>query len=155
MNLEFEGRVAPVTGASVGIGRGVAKALAAEGVRLATGLKVDVGERLARTLRADREMIEEDVRVLRHERGAEPFVGDLSGHLETPRGERREIGRNVGSWLCRRADRLAVAARQRQLVDATPVTDAAPDRPDRLGRSSARGTRCRKVRLRFLGSTHR
>ena len=35
MNLDLEGRVALLTGASVGIGRGIAKALAAENVRLA------------------------------------------------------------------------------------------------------------------------
>ena len=35
MDLELQGRTALVTGASVGIGRGIAQALAAEGVRLA------------------------------------------------------------------------------------------------------------------------
>jgi 3-oxoacyl-[acyl-carrier protein] reductase len=35
MNLQLQGRTALVTGASVGIGRGIAHALAAEGVRLA------------------------------------------------------------------------------------------------------------------------
>src|SRR5262249_4923459 len=35
MNLDLAGRVAVVTGASVGIGRGIAKALALEGVQLA------------------------------------------------------------------------------------------------------------------------
>ena len=35
MDLQLQGRTAVVTGASVGIGRGIAHALAAEGVRLA------------------------------------------------------------------------------------------------------------------------
>ena len=35
MDLQLQGRTALVTGASVGIGRGIALALAAEGVRLA------------------------------------------------------------------------------------------------------------------------
>ena len=35
MDLKLSGRAALVTGASIGIGRGIAKALAAEGVKLA------------------------------------------------------------------------------------------------------------------------
>ena len=45
MNLELDGRVGLITGASAGIGRGIAKALAAEGVRL--GLVARRGDLLA------------------------------------------------------------------------------------------------------------
>jgi len=62
-------------------------------------------------------VIEEDARVIRHERGAEPAVGDLAGELEPARREGGEIDRNVGARLRRRTQRLALAARQRQLVD--------------------------------------
>ena len=54
MNLELDGRVAVVTGASAGIGRGIAKALAAEGVRLALiARRSDLLETLAKEIRAN------------------------------------------------------------------------------------------------------
>lgn len=39
MDLQLNGKTALVTGASVGIGRGIAKALAAEGVRVAVSAR--------------------------------------------------------------------------------------------------------------------
>lgn len=53
MNLQLSGRTALVTGASVGIGRGIAKALAAEGVRLAvTARRIDKLRELATEITA-------------------------------------------------------------------------------------------------------
>src|SRR5437870_3339466 len=54
MNLELDGRVALVTGASIGIGHGIARALAAEGVRLALlARRGDLLEKLDSEIRAD------------------------------------------------------------------------------------------------------
>ena len=53
MDLDLKGRIAFVTGASRGIGRAIALALAAEGVHLALfGRDVERCEKLARELRA-------------------------------------------------------------------------------------------------------
>jgi 3-oxoacyl-[acyl-carrier protein] reductase len=61
MDLELAGRTALVTGASAGIGRGIAKALAAEGVRLAvTARRRDRLEELARETGAKMAIIEAD-----------------------------------------------------------------------------------------------
>jgi 3-oxoacyl-[acyl-carrier protein] reductase len=61
MDLELAGRTALVTGASAGIGRGIAKALAAEGVRLAvTARRRDKLEALARETGATLAIIEAD-----------------------------------------------------------------------------------------------
>ena len=61
MDLELAGRTALVTGASAGIGRGIAKALAAEGVRLAvTARRRDRLEELARETGVKMAIIEAD-----------------------------------------------------------------------------------------------
>src|SRR5439155_14448625 len=83
----------------------------------AASLQIEVAERASRTLGPGLEVIEEDARVVGHERGAEPTVGDLAGELEAARREGREVDRDVGARLGRGAERLALAARQRQLVD--------------------------------------
>jgi len=61
--------------------------------------------------------------MLGHERGSQPTVGDLAGHLETLRRQRRQIDGDVGARLGADTQRLALAARQRQLVVLSPVVD--------------------------------
>jgi hypothetical protein len=61
----------------------------------AAGLQIESGEPAARALGAGLEVIEEDARVVGHERGAEPPVGGLAGQLEAARRERGQIDRDV------------------------------------------------------------
>lgn len=62
MDLQLEGRTALVTGASMGIGRGIAKALAAEGVRLAVAARRrHLLEELQAELKAPLVIIEADL----------------------------------------------------------------------------------------------
>src|SRR5207249_11002216 len=65
----------------------------------AAGLQIEVAERASRARRAGLEMVEEDARVVGHERGAEPTVGDLAGQLEAARRERGEVDRDVRTGL--------------------------------------------------------
>jgi len=80
MDLQLQGRTALVTGASVGIGRGIAQALAAEGVRLAL---------TARRLDKLREVAAEIVAA----GGAEPviFEQDMLAEDAAPRIARRAL----------------------------------------------------------------
>ena len=90
MDLQLRNKTALVTGASVGIGRGIALALAAEGVKLAiTARRVEKLEELAAEIEAAG--------------GARP-VADRAGHvrrgrLAQPRGggHRRAWGTSI-SW---------------------------------------------------------
>src|SRR5205814_9919562 len=68
---------------------------------------------------------------------AGPAVRDLPRQRQAARGERREIDGNVGPRRGAHAERLALAARQRQLVDLALVLEplaarGAPDDLDRL-----------------------
>ena len=58
-------------------------------------LQVDVREPAARLRGPSLDVVEEDVGVLRHERGAQPAVGQPAGHLQALRAERGEIDRNA------------------------------------------------------------
>ena len=61
MELQLNGRTALVTGASMGIGRGIAKALAAEGVRLAVvARRRNLLEELQEELKAKLVIVEQD-----------------------------------------------------------------------------------------------
>src|SRR5437870_3545713 len=70
------------------------------------------------------DVIEEDTRMLRHERCAEPPVGDLAGQLEAARRQRSEIDRDLGPGARRGTERLALSSRPRQLVDLALVGHA-------------------------------
>jgi NAD(P)-dependent dehydrogenase (short-subunit alcohol dehydrogenase family) len=83
MDLGIEGRIALVTGASEGIGEGVAQALAAEGARVAicarTASKLEAtAERIARETRAEIVAIPADMRTLE---GCEGFVNEAAERL--------------------------------------------------------------------------
>src|SRR5439155_26371082 len=99
-------------------------------------LEVEIGQSPPGPRGAGRDVIEEHARVIGHERGTEPAVGDLARHLETPRRQGREIDRYVGLRSCGGSERLALAARQRQRVDRARVFQPlAPDgAADDLGR---------------------
>jgi len=83
MDLQLQGRTAVVTGASVGIGRGISHALAAEGVRLAL---------TARRLDKLREVAAEIVAA----GGAEPVIFEQD-MLADPGQQRRWLTQLQGS----------------------------------------------------------
>src|SRR5262249_28225599 len=74
--------------------------------------------------------------MLGHERRAEPTIGELTGHLETPRSQGGEVDRNVWPGPSRRAKGLALATGQRQLVDGAAIREplTARDAPHDLNR---------------------
>ena len=81
--------------------------------RTGRDVQVERVERAPGPLRAGREMVEEHVRVLGHERCAEPAVGDFPGHLEAAWRQRRQIDRDARARLGGDAQGLALAAGQR------------------------------------------
>src|SRR5207244_4484974 len=78
---------------------------------------IDLVHRAPGLLRAAPDVLEEDVRVLRHEGCAEPAVRELTRQLKRIRAERREVDRYVRLRLRPRTDRFPLAPRQRQAYD--------------------------------------
>jgi hypothetical protein len=96
----------------------------------AARLQVEPGERPAGARGPRGQRVGEHVGVLGHERGAEPAVGDLPGHLEALRRECGQVDRQVRLGRRGRAEGLALPAGQRQLVDLALVLEAlSPDGP--------------------------
>ena len=79
----------------------------------ATDSEVNLPEGTPGLLRAPPDVLEEYIRMLRHERGAKPAVRDLARQLERVRAEGRQVDRDVGLRLGARADRFTLAARKR------------------------------------------
>src|SRR5688572_10766190 len=85
MDLQLQGKTALVTGASMGIGRAIAKALAAEGVRVCIAARRKV-------------LLEELAREIATAGGAQPVVVGIDIMRE---GAPLELTAAAGSALCR------------------------------------------------------
>jgi 3-oxoacyl-[acyl-carrier protein] reductase len=90
MDLGIEGRVALVLGASKGIGRGIAKALAREGARVA------ISSRSADALEAAAEEIEGEVRPFAADTGDLERIGALPGEVTDALGPVEILVTNTG-----------------------------------------------------------
>jgi 3-oxoacyl-[acyl-carrier protein] reductase len=90
MDLGIEGRVALVLGASKGIGRGIAKALAREGARVA------IASRSADALEAAAEEIEGEVRPFAADTGDLERIGALPGEVTDALGPVEILVTNTG-----------------------------------------------------------
>ncbi len=121
MDLQLSGKTALVTGASAGIGRGIAKALAAEGVRLAmTARRRDKLEELARETGVKMAIIEADfMQEGAPQRIADAALGALGGVdiLVNNAGGSRPFKLDSGESLWEEAMTLNFT-RQRQLAHA-------------------------------------